>query len=95
LEAIRTGQQSLERYPQTKLHLPRVVALTVDYAKASSAGRVNANARDSVSLKGIREYRVVEQIGDDILELEANALPDLDVLHDAWVLSSSGSLDSE
>jgi len=57
--------------------------LSVDHAKASGAGRVNAKARDSVSCKGIREYRVVEQIGDDILELKANALHNLDVLHDS------------
>ena len=36
-------------------------------------------------MKGIREYRVIEQVGHDILELEANALPDLDVFHDTKV----------
>ena len=59
--------------------------MRVDYAKASGASRVNANASYSVSLKGIREYRVIEQVGHDILELEANALPDLDVFHDTKV----------
>ena len=69
---MKTCRKKLEAHPQSELQLPGVIALRVDYAKAADASR-----RIEI---GIIEYRVIEDVVGDELELGVNPLPDLDVL---------------
>ena len=50
-------------------------------AKRRRGGWIDTKARLSVSGERIRKHRVVEQVGDDILELQADALRDMNVFH--------------
>lgn len=73
---MRTRRKRLELEAQAKLHLARVIALSADYTPASWVCRIEAR---------IEEYRVVEHVGDYILEFEAGALIDLDILRNSQV----------
>src|SRR5260370_13119088 len=70
-----TRRKKLESEPDAELHLPGVVALAVHHAE-SRRRWIDAKAGLRVSDGWIREHRVIEHVGDDILELEADALHD-------------------
>src|SRR5690242_14864102 len=75
----------LEREPDTELHLPGVVTLSADHAEGTRIGGVNAKASLRISRSWVGEDRVVEQIGDDILKLQANMFCNVNVFHQTHV----------
>ena len=67
----------LEVEPDSKLILPRIIALRTGHAPIVHPGRqVEAS---------IVEHGVVEKVGNDELEVKANTLPDLHVLRHTHV----------
>jgi hypothetical protein len=75
-ERLRARRKKLEIKPDAELHLARVVALRIDYAKAVGICTIKAR---------IEEHGVIEHVGDDILEFETNPLVDLNVFHHSQV----------
>jgi hypothetical protein len=75
-ERLRARRKKLERQPDTELHLARVVALRINYAKAVGICAIKAR---------IEEHGVIEHVGDDILEFETSTLVDLNVFHHSQV----------
>src|SRR6266849_5796299 len=74
--AVKTRRKKLETEPDTKLHLPGVIALRTNYTPAPRICNI---------VGWIIERRMVEQVGDDELELGADTLDDLDVLRHSHV----------
>ncbi len=80
---FETRWKRLEAEPDSKLHLPGVIALTVDNTEGRRRGWIDALGKE----RGVRicEHRMVERVGYDILELQADALYDTKVFHHSHV----------
>src|SRR6266849_8942373 len=76
---FETRWKRLEAEPDSKLHLPGVIALTVDNTEGRRRGWINALGKE----RGVRicEHRMVEHVGYDILERQADAFYDMKVFH--------------
>src|ERR1700693_5553348 len=80
---FETRWKKLETEPDTELHLPGVIALAVHNTEGGRRGWIDALGKE----RGVRicEHRVVEYVGDDVLELQADALYDMNVFHHSHV----------
>ena len=77
----------LEGEPETKLHAPGVVSLGVHDPKRRprSNGRIDTEGSFRLSRRWIREDGVVEHVGDDVLEPQADSFCDMNVLYHSQV----------
>ena len=77
----------LESEPEAKLHLPGVIALAVYDPKRRPRPhcRIDAQAGLRVSREWIREDGVVEHVGDDIFEPQADLFCDMNIFHHSHV----------